>query len=400
MAAGDEVVGSEGVCRFESRPNGSTRVVLEVDGTAVSGLHILPHRIWIGRAIVAMDGICGVWTLEDQRMRGYSRRVLQYTVSHMKRGDAAVSMLYGIPDFYPKFGYSTAGPDQMLELRPPKSSIVLPEGWTERHARTDDLDRLAHIYHQEFAGRTGASLRPSGGDPWARLAKALESAEVEDQCRVAVAPSGEIEGYVWRAGWHWAVRASGRREPDALILGELAATSDLAAEVVLEIARHWTREAADSAGQPVKCALTGCAGDDWIGRAARRTGGTLLRRYTPTAESMICVLSPLKLLTSLAPELHGLIRVADLAPGTLNLEIDGAALCIEWDSSGPVVRCGPNGEQPDLRLTSMELGSLICGADAPGQLISPQAVATPHGEQLLHVFFPVRQQHMSLPDRY
>src|SRR6266536_1777487 len=98
------------------RPRGRTAAELFVEGKWVSGLEIVPLTIRVGSATVRMDGIGGVETDRAQRNRGYARRLLEATVEHMRRGDAALTMLYGIRDFYPKFGYTTAGPDYLIYL--------------------------------------------------------------------------------------------------------------------------------------------------------------------------------------------------------------------------------------------------------------------------------------------
>ena len=73
-------------------------------------------RIRVGAAVLPMDGIAGVHTEREQRNRGFARKLLQATVDHLRQGDGALTMLYGIPDFYHRFGYVTAGPEQRLHL--------------------------------------------------------------------------------------------------------------------------------------------------------------------------------------------------------------------------------------------------------------------------------------------
>src|SRR5213083_2629485 len=107
---------SEPRLAFRQERDGSTRVDLMLEDRSVSWLWIVPFTIRIGRAAVRMDGIGGVNTREGCRRRGYSRRVLEATVERMRQGDAALSMLYGIPHFYPKFGYATAGPEHFVTL--------------------------------------------------------------------------------------------------------------------------------------------------------------------------------------------------------------------------------------------------------------------------------------------
>src|SRR5260370_31083701 len=117
---------SEPKITFERRPGGDTCVELVVDGRSASRLFVVPFTLRIGAATVRMDGIGGVETEKDCRHRGYARRVLEATVEHMRQGDAALSMLYGIPDFYPKFGYATAGPEHAIELPVPFDGTALP----------------------------------------------------------------------------------------------------------------------------------------------------------------------------------------------------------------------------------------------------------------------------------
>src|SRR5436190_18336966 len=94
--------GSEGEITAEPYEWG-TRVDLRIDGRSVSRLWVVTITLQIGQATVRMDGIAGVGTETEYRRRGYSRRVMEATVERMRAGDAALSMLYGISDFYPKF---------------------------------------------------------------------------------------------------------------------------------------------------------------------------------------------------------------------------------------------------------------------------------------------------------
>src|SRR3954469_12901323 len=90
-------------------PDGATELVLELDGQKASRVVIVPMLMRLGAAVVRMDGIGGVETEEEHRNRGYSRRVMETAVEMMRAGDAALSTLFGIEDFYHKFGYATTG---------------------------------------------------------------------------------------------------------------------------------------------------------------------------------------------------------------------------------------------------------------------------------------------------
>src|SRR5690349_7782849 len=116
------------VIRSEAN-NASTRVALQIGERGISRLWLVPFSLHIGQAVVRMDGIGGVGTDEEYRNRGYSRRVLEAAIAHMEQGDTALSMLYGIRDFYPKFGFATAGPDHLVFLTDLERDRDLPAGW-------------------------------------------------------------------------------------------------------------------------------------------------------------------------------------------------------------------------------------------------------------------------------
>ena len=115
--------------------DGTREVRLEADGTDLSRTFIFPYLMRIGKSVVRMDGIGGVATGEDYRYRGYSRRVMEAAVEVMRAGDAALATLYGIQDFYHKYGFATCGPEYtvILPLDDRKAAVsTLPEGWTFR----------------------------------------------------------------------------------------------------------------------------------------------------------------------------------------------------------------------------------------------------------------------------
>lgn len=84
---------------------------LLVDGECASRLWVVDHEIRLMGAHVSMGGIAGVRTEPEHRKKGYMRRLMSDTVDYMTERGYAVSMLFGIPDFYNKFGYLPALPE-------------------------------------------------------------------------------------------------------------------------------------------------------------------------------------------------------------------------------------------------------------------------------------------------
>ncbi len=99
--------------RMEIRPDGErlTRVELSLGGgEPVSWLTIVDFTMRVGAARLRMGGIAGVGTDENHRYKGYSRRCMEAAVAHMTAEGYDCSMLFGIADYYPKWGYATAIP--------------------------------------------------------------------------------------------------------------------------------------------------------------------------------------------------------------------------------------------------------------------------------------------------
>src|SRR3954469_6678081 len=131
------------------QPSGTREVILLLDGAKVSRVVVIPMLMRIGAAVVRMDGVGGVETSEELRHRGYSRRVMEAVVEQIKAGDASISTLFGIQDFYQKFGYETAGPE-LTTILPnsdhPQFAPDLPSGWRFRPLAEGDLPALMALY--------------------------------------------------------------------------------------------------------------------------------------------------------------------------------------------------------------------------------------------------------------
>ena len=171
-------------------------------GQPVSRLQIVRITLRIGAACVPMDGIADVFTEPGHRKRGLARRMLEATVEHMRGGDAALTMLYGIPDFYHRFGYATTGPEHRLSLTRLDQPAALPAGWSARPLVAGDVPAVRQLYATATAAVSGAATRSEDGWIWARLAGSLAPGQPEtdgwEGCQVLVSPAGAVEAYIWR----------------------------------------------------------------------------------------------------------------------------------------------------------------------------------------------------------
>jgi GNAT superfamily N-acetyltransferase len=210
----------------QGRP-GEVGVDLLLKGRPISTCGIIPFTLRIGAATVRMDGIGMVGTLPRYRARGYAHRVLTAALAHMAAGDAALSMLYGIPNFYLQFGYTAAGPEYTLAVPLTGPAPPLTAGWQARPALPADLPALQRLYEHDTAGAVGTVVRTPGRYPWTKLAR-LSPADLAGACRVVVDPQGTVAAYAWADRASWFTRQVAQAHPHSLALGAYAPADLLA----------------------------------------------------------------------------------------------------------------------------------------------------------------------------
>ena len=402
-----------------NHPSGTSDVLLLLHERQVSRVVIVPMLMRIGSAVVRMDGIGGVSTEEEFRNRGYSRRVMETAVQQMRQGDAALSTLFGIEDFYQKFGYETTGPEYTVVLpladaaTPTRS---LPHGWRFRPLITDDMPAVTRLYHANTRRATGALVRHDAGDDpseterlagvnpdarkigmraWNRL-RAVAVDPGEDACRVLVDQRGRIAAYAWfGANWWMGVRRCDL--PGAFHIAEGMARDAEAADNLLAACRTWAGEArSDCDSVALAIPPEGPAA-----MAAAYEGGQMLGVYTRGGNFMGRVLNVGRLLQLLLPELAARVRSARLPfQGRLIFRTDEGEAAIVIRDDDVLVDGGANGglvvELPQTALARLCLG----GFDPADVLARLPNQPDREAEAALRVLFPRRMPHIYPMDRF
>ncbi|HVG97970.1 MAG TPA: GNAT family N-acetyltransferase, partial [Chloroflexota bacterium] len=390
---------------FQTRPDLPTRVEIVEDGQPVSRLQIVRITLRIGAAGVPMDGIADVFTEPGHRKRGLARRMLERTIEHMRGGDAALTMLYGIPDFYHRFGYTTTGPEHRLYLTRLDQPAALPAGWSARPLVAGDVPAVRHLYARATAAVSGAASRVEDGWIWARLAGGIAPGQPEtdgwEGCQVLVSPAGAVEAYIWRGRGFWYTDMVQRRHPEDLALAEAVAAGPDAARAALARCRQWAAAAAAARGRPVQRVILGLTPEGEVARAAARQDATFEQGFEATGGSMARVLDTGRLLTALAPELARRAAGAGFPPLTLACETEESAARVALRPE-PAAGAPPSGaETVALRLPQTVLARLALGVYPPLELLAESAPALDGRQrEVLSALFPQRRPHMYWLDRY
>ncbi len=124
----------------------------------ISRLWIHEYQMRFGTAQLKMGGIAGVGTNEEHRNKGYSRRVMEDSTAFMTENGFDVAMLFGIPNFYPKFGYATVLPETWMELDTEEAQTATAT-YHVRKFDMGDAPKILALYAANNAERTGTPLR-------------------------------------------------------------------------------------------------------------------------------------------------------------------------------------------------------------------------------------------------
>jgi predicted acetyltransferase len=149
-----------------------------VDGRPVSRLVVHDRLLWMLGTQIRMGGIGGVETDREHRRKGYSRRLLEDTLDYMAGLGQEVSMLFGIPDFYDKFGYAPFMPEHTIRVATRDAERFAREapGHTARPACPDDRSFLIDLYSRESRLRPGPLVRSADTWPGFRMGSSYDRA--------------------------------------------------------------------------------------------------------------------------------------------------------------------------------------------------------------------------------
>lgn len=408
---------------FEPRGPGRTRAQVRLGNVVVSRCEINRLLLHVGRAILPVDGIEDVWTEQPYRGHGYARQLLEATVERMRAGDGALSLLYGISDFYPKFGYATLGFDFSISLRGLDRSYPIPDGWEIREFVPSDLPAIRQIYDRATARAVGPVIRPSDAWVWKHLATLADRklstpgtpagnhvSTSADACRVALAPSGEIAAYFWRGEGLNYVSLGESYFPTSLAIGEVVADHPAAADAILAACRAFAREEStrlSGEGQPAYSAVQiGVQPDSFVAAAARYQEAWSIAYSWDCGGPMVRLLDPPWLFTALKPELDERWRAAGLAfRGALRLHTDLGSVSLNLSSDGISLSAGTDAlpdAQPvlDLALPQTALARLALGGFSPEDLLARLGISDADWPaRILAALFPRRWPYLYMADR-
>ena len=154
----------EAEIRFEqvdgprSRQCKKCKLSLDVAGETVGRAEINDLTMRLCGAWVRMGGIANVVVQSQHRGKGYASRLMREAVAYMEREGYAVSILFGIPDFYHRFDYVPVMAEYRVSVAV-RDAERLSATMPVRPAQQEDYAGLLDLYTRVNAGRSGAVRR-------------------------------------------------------------------------------------------------------------------------------------------------------------------------------------------------------------------------------------------------
>lgn len=163
--------------------------VTEVEGKIVSMMLIIRRPMRIGTAIVEGAMVAPVATHPEYQRKGYCSAVMRDAITYMMKQNIDMTLLWGHPWLYPKYGYSPAMPYPRLVINPERCRKVETEPYTLEPFDEYCIKEVTKIYHNNTATRTCAEVRSPELYEWKPRNPNVDFETIVNQ-------KGEIIGYV------------------------------------------------------------------------------------------------------------------------------------------------------------------------------------------------------------
>lgn len=344
-------------------------------GRLVSHWGVWDYRMRIGRAAVRCAGIGGVATDAAHRRKGYMARTAAGGVERIRARGYPLSILFGIDDFYDRFGYVPAWPEASWHLRRkdlPPAPDRLPR--LRRVPFTPGAE-VVRLHNRWNARLTGTAIRPTFPTGFFHGAHTSP------------------EAWLWRDGRG---RAAGHvlvhEDGDALVTTE--ATGDPEA-VLAGLGRLAARR-----GLPALRFETLPYGSA-LARRLRTLNCRYEQQFARNGAAMIRLVDLAACLRAMAPELAARLAASDLDRwrGALRIEGPEGAAGLALDR-GRVRVVAAAGGRTALR-AGWHLAQLLLGTDDPLETCARARIRLAgDAARLVRVLFPAQHPQLQLGDRF
>ena len=332
----------------------------------------------IGSARVRIGGIGGVGTNKHHRLKGYASLIMDESTSLMEDKKCDMGFLFGIQDFYDRFGYGVCFADSMIHVK--TTDLLLAKSSLRTRAyKISDARDVRRIYNRLNVLRSAAVVRPS---IWTQFEIAADF-KPHGRAIVALDAANRIVGYA-------AFRIEDRRCTVHEISGQ---KYDAYFALVTTLARRATR--ADCEKVVFHVPVDGPF-SEFCTRFGYRSESHRPRNSGPMAR--IIRLGPL--VQKLIPELNLRLQNHPSTPiDALTLDTDIGSVDLSMENSS--IKLGKCPSAVRFRIPQLVLSQLILGYRSVADIANDPGVTIPSScRYLLQTLFPKHNAYMWWSDRF
>lgn len=355
---------------------------LFVDGEQVSHLFVIDYQMRIGKVAVSMAGIGGVHTEWKHRNKGYMRALFEDTLTYMCDQDYDVSMLFGIRNFYSKFGYVACLPGYKVELqtRDAERAKEAVGGHLIREIAPKDLPAVLALYAENNAQRTCSVLRDPEqftafpkGTSWGTPVDAFV---VEDK--------GQVMAYVVCDRWDESVNVA-----------EIDSRSD---SLYPDLLYHLATQAIDKRCEKIGLFLPP---DHGFAEYVARYGCEWTINYPRDQNGLMRIIDQDSLLNKLQPLLQDRVATSDQHLTDISIHTDLGTTALHITDAECAVVLNEDIDGSAVRLPQGNLMQLAIGyRSARDVLNAPNVQADPELADALDTLFPKGCPYIWHPDHF
>lgn len=354
------------------------KVALQVgEDDNASRLWIVEKTMRIGKAKVRFGGIAGVGTKEEHRMKGYASVVLDASTKLMQDRGYDMGMLFGIRNFYHRFGYGVVFPVSRLFVKT-ENLLRAKEVLRVRAMKKADGAMVQKLYNRFNMTRTSTVVRPA---KWSyfelspQFKKPGQAIVVEDA-------KGRIAGYAT-----WVIR------DEQMLVSEMGGTG---ASVFESLAKALGKRAKRAGVDVVTFDLP--ADDPFIDFCVPY-GCESRIVYPNNSDAMGRIIHLQPLMEKLIPEFENRLAIAGFE-GTDSLQLETDIGSVGLHLSKGKVQVNEGGKNK-VQISQLLLTQLVMGyRQVDGVMDEVGVKVTSKGLSLLRVLFPKCDAYMWWSDRF
>ncbi|NOY80278.1 MAG: GNAT family N-acetyltransferase [Kiritimatiellaeota bacterium] len=342
-------------------------------GRVVTHVGVVGYTMRLGSGQVPIAGVAAVATAPFQRRRGLMRQTFAAAVEGFRPAGYAASILFGIDDFYHKFGYARAWSETSFSVSvsdlPPT-----PESLSIHTFSEPPWETVQDLYNTHNQGASGTAVRPRAGSVFLPLRNV--------ETLVWETAGGRNAGYV-------IVKV---RESDLEVLDHAGHPESVLA-VVRRVAEEKYRERVSFAALSTASPL---------GRRLRRGTCRIQIRSRVCGGPMIRIVNLRACLEALRSDLESRLAASWAAGTDFDLSLsDGREEAVIRARAGQIGVTEPGTPAPDRVEAGDHLATLIIGGEAPEEILElPGVRCTGRGRRLAESLFPEQRPMLSRIDRF